>query len=78
MLELLSRHTVDGCTYLQAIIMITLLVIVALSIPYMIYQDIKKPSQQEGNLTEGRHDLTTISNISRDGGKVKGETICNR
>ena len=73
MLELLSRHTVDGCTYLQAIVMVTLLVVVILSIPYMVYSDIKKSSQQEGILTEGRAQKNKPDwNIPQDGAKVKG------
>lgn len=72
MLDVLMIHTADGCTYLQAIIMIALLAIVSMSIPYMIYQDVKKSSQQEGDLTEGRCDSMIVSNIPQKCGKVKG------
>ena len=72
MLELLSRHTADGCTYLEAIMRGILLLSAIVWIPYMHCQDIKKSSQQEGDLLKGRNNNKTIIRIPQDGGKVKG------
>lgn len=74
MLELLMRHTADGCTYLQAIILVVLLIITSLSIPYMIYQDVKKSSQAAGTAKQGRR-ITIEPNIPQKVGKVKGGSI---
>ena len=37
-----------------------------------LFSSDKKSSQQEGDLTEGRHDLKIVSNIPQKCGKVKG------
>ena len=74
MLDILMRHTSDGCTYLQVIIMIALLAIVSMSIPYMIYQDDKKSSQAAGTAKQGRR-ITIEPNIPQKVGKVKGGSI---
>lgn len=83
MLELLSRHTAGGCTYLQAILLIVsvataVCLFLGGVIPFFaaeIREDIayKKSSQQEGILTEGRAQKNKPDwNIPQKGGKVKG------
>lgn len=73
MLELMSRHTANGCTYLQAILLIVsvataVCLFLCGVIPFFaaeIREEIayKKSSQQEGLLTEGRSQKINLTGI---------------